>query len=291
MRWKMLPLFLLTCTLMSPSQAGPLGELLRAALDHPGIEAKRMEVRAAEETLSAETSRYFGSGELSAGWNRYEDNRLVGPFVPDLLMGPIPQDREIVRYGISYRLPLDIFDVIGAARDKAKNDIEAARLAERQQTLLKLHQVTTAWVQLQALDRQQAGLQKRYQTLGRTMERVQAEVELGKAAEVDLRLAESELARVEADRVRLTGSIRQARAQLIEATGQSGLTVSGEIYVPPWQTVEIEETIPVRLQGAVADAAKAQSEQVRKSLWPGVSLGGDYYEFDGADVNPASWRV
>lgn len=213
------------------SRAGELGELLRATLDHPSVEARAEETRAARDSLHAATGRYFGDGNLNAAFARYEDERFIGVLSPSTFAVP-PFDRSSSRYGITYSVPIDLFGAISAARRAARSSVEAAELAERQQILLKLHDATSAYVQLQALHRQQMAVAAQRQRVTTTLDRVRQEVKVQLAAGVDLKLAESEVARIASDEVRLRGSIEETRARLLEASGRTVESPDAALRIP-----------------------------------------------------------
>jgi outer membrane protein TolC len=272
------------------SNASELGDLLRATLEHPSVEARTEERLAAQQDLGAATQRYFGSGELNAGFVRYEDERFTGALSPATLAAP-PFDRSNSRYGVSYRLPIDIFGAISAARAAARSNLEAAQLAERQQTLLKLHDATSAYVQLQALQVQQAALTAQRQRVTTTLDRIRQEVKVQLAAGVDLKLAESEIARIKSDEVRLRGSIEATRAALYEAAGKSAGPAL-PVDVPSWPSAaDAEVALPLRVAKAQSAAARAQADEARRSLLPAIAAVGDYSQFAGAASAPEMWSL
>ncbi|MFN3397711.1 MAG: TolC family protein, partial [Sulfurimicrobium sp.] len=211
-------LLLAAAGVCAQAQAGELGDVLRAALDHPAVAARKRQVEGAEGDLSAATAQYFGRGSLIADRTRYEDQRVVGIYVPGQT-APLYKDDAIIRYGVSYALPVDVFGVIAAAREKLKNNLAAAELLARQETLLRLHQAGNAYVRKQALQAQADALRVQRERVEASAERVRKEAELGRAAEIDVRLAQSEVARLSADEARLKGILGETRADLIDASG------------------------------------------------------------------------
>jgi outer membrane protein TolC len=271
--------------------ASDLGDLLRATLEHPSVAARTEETIAARQELSAASRRYLGSGALNAGVVRYEDQRFIGALSPTTLAAP-PFDRTSTRYGISYSVPLDLFGAISAARQAAQSSLESAQLVERQQALLKLHDATTAYVRLQALQQEAAALNAQQQRVISTLERVRQEVKVQLAAGVDLKLAESEMARIRSDDVRLRGSIEETRAALAEAAGRSMEVQQHQaIRIPDWPTADSEEALPLRLARAEAVAAKAQADEARRALLPSIAAVGDYSQFSGTQGVPDIWSV
>ncbi|HBG29942.1 MAG TPA: hypothetical protein DDW98_04825, partial [Gammaproteobacteria bacterium] len=93
-------------------------------------------------------------------------------------------------------VPVDWAGAIGAARQAGESDLAAARLAERQVALMKLHAATSAYVRLQALLSQREVLAVQRERVGQTVERVQAQVQTEQASTAQLRLAQAELARL-----------------------------------------------------------------------------------------------
>jgi outer membrane protein TolC len=271
--------------------ASDLGDLLRATLDHPSVEARNEETSAARQELSAAGQRYFGSGELNAGVVRYEDRRFIGALSPTTLATP-PFDRTSTRYGISYSVPIDVFGAISAARRAAQSSLDSAQILERQQALLKLHDTTSAYVRLQALQQEAAALAAQQQRVSATLERVRQEVKVQLAAGVDLKLAESEMARIRSDDVRLKGSIAEARAALSEASGRSMDVPHQPARIPQWPSAaDNEEALPLRLARAEAAATKAQADAARRSLLPSIAAVGDYAQFAGTQGVPDMWSV
>lgn len=258
------------------SSAGELGDLLQATLQHPQLRAAANQAEAAQAQKDAATGRYFGSAVLSTGWHHYEGRRVVGVFAPGMPTAP-PTSERIAQSGVNYGLPVDLFGVIAASRERARHDLVASELAARQQTLLKLHQAANAYLTLQALRRQGEALAATHQRVEATYRRVQKEVELGKAAGVDGRYAESELARLAADKAVLGGAVAQAQADLAEAGGlEKFLPASGEVHVPGWDAPS-DATLPLQIAQARHRAAQAQSEESRRALLPSLSVDANYF--------------
>jgi len=202
MRILLLPVFLLSHI----AHAGELGELLQSVLQHPQIRAASRQSEAAQAQVDAARRRYLGSANVSAGWHQYEHQRVVGIFTPTSPDVALVSD-HITQIGVNYALPVDLFGVIAASRERAGRDLAASELLGRQQTLLKLHQTANAYFTLQALHKQGEALAVAEKRVAATVARVKKEVELGKVPGIDARYAESELARLEADRAQLDGAV------------------------------------------------------------------------------------
>ena len=252
--------------------AGELGDLLQAVLDHPQVRAGARQTELAQAQAEAAKGRYFGNASLSAGWHQYEHPRVVGVFTPGLTPPDTALTAErISQVGINYSLPVDVSGVIAAARERAGKDLAAAELLARQQTLLKLHQAASAYFTLQALQRQGEALAVAEKRVAATVVRVKKEVELGKVPGIDARFAESELARLEADRAQLDGALAQAQADLAEASGKEGFQPAApQSTAPTWEVGE--DTLSARIAQVRQDAARAQAEEARRALWPSLTL-------------------
>jgi outer membrane protein TolC len=262
--------------LSAGATAGELGDLLLSTLQHPQVLASAKQTEAAQAMQDAAFGKYFGSAILSIGWHRYEDKRVVGVFAPGRTEASLTSDR-IAQTGVSYSLPVDVFGVIAANKERAQHDLRAAELLGRQQTLLKLHQAANAYLTLQSLLKQQEALQTSSKRVEATYRRVRKEFELGKAAGVDSRYAESELARLKADEAVLGGAVAQAQADIEEATGQSKLLPSPvQVHIPAWEA-STESSLPVQIAEARQQAAKAQAEEGRRALLPTFSLDANYF--------------
>ncbi len=271
--------------------ASELGELLRETLDHPSVAARSEETYAARQELDAASRRYFGNGGLSAGIVRYEDERFIGALSPTTFAAP-PFDRTSTRYGIAYSVPIDLFGAIAAARQAARSSLESAQLAERQQMLVKLHDTTTAYVRLQALQQEEAALAAQQQRVTTTLERVRQEVKVQLAAGVDLKLAESEMARIRSDEVRLRGAMDEARAALAEAAGRVVDVPNRPTGIPDWPSAaDSEQALPLRLARAATAASQAQADEARRSLLPSIAAVGDYSQFSGTPGVQDMWSV
>lgn len=273
-----------------PTQAGELGEMLRASLTHPSVSASRLQVEAARDLLSAEHGRYWGTGGASVTTSRYEDQRFVGVFSPTTLTN-LPFDRDITTYAVFYRLPIDLAGAIAAAKRAASHDLKAAQLAERQTSLLTLHSTTSAYVRLQALERRNQVLSIQRERVQQTVERVTQQVVTEQASIAELRLAEAELARLKADEERLAGAVEQALASLEEASGQRSLPASTEILIPSWPDYPDESLQPVALAQARSASANARAEASRRALLPKVSVGADYFQFESGADAPDAWSL
>ena len=287
---KLAVLLLAVAGIGDPVAAGELGDVLRAALDHPAVEARKRQVEGAEGDLSAATTQYFGRGSLVADRTRYEGQRVVGIYVPGQT-APLFKDDAIIRYGVSYALPVDVFGVITASREKFKNNLAAAELLARQETLLRLHQAGNAYVRKQALQAQADALRIQRERVEASAGRVRKEAELGRAAEIDVRLAQSEVARISADEARLKGILGETRADLIDASGIDPETGSLRISVPEWNSFDADATLSARLADAKARAAEAGASELRRNLLPSFSLGADYYNNKGGGGDMDTWSM
>lgn len=279
--------FVLAC---SAAPAGELGELLRDALAHPAVASRQAQVRAAQLQADAATARYFGSGAASASQSTYESSRFLGVLNPQGFASPAFA-RTQFRYGAEYRLPVDLFGAIAANRAAAKQNLAAAELALRQETLLKLHQTVTAYARLLALRTQDQALALQRRRVADTVERVSLQVQTGALGVTDLKLAQSELAQVESERVSLDGERAQALAALEEATGIRQPPALAALAVPPWDASTSDQTLPVRIAAARAQAADAQARAARRALWPSISAVADYYRYDGGGHDQDTWSV
>lgn len=273
------------------ASASELADLLRDTLDHPSVAARTEETSAAQQELSAAGRRYLGSGGLNAGIVRYEDQRFIGALSPATLAAP-PFDRTSTRYAVAYSVPIDLFGTIAAARQAAQSSLESAQLAQRQQTLLKLHDTTSAYVRLQALHQEEAALGAQLERVMTTLNRVRQEVKVQLAAGVDLKLAESEVARIRSDEVRLRGSVDEARAALAEAAGRVADVSNHATRIPNWPSAaNSDQALPLRLARAESAAAQAQADEARRSLLPSIAAVGDYSQFSGTAGVPDMWSV
>ena len=267
---------MLSLALSNGALAGELGAQLHAVLQHPQIRASSIQTEAAQAQKDAATGRYFGSAVVSTGLHRYEDKRIVGVYAPGRTLGTLASD-QIVQTGVNYALPVDIFGVIAANKERAQNDLQAAVLLGRQQTLMKLHQAANAYLTLQSLLKQQDALVLSKKRIDATYLRVRQEFEIGKASGVDARYAESEVARLSADEAVLAGSVALAQADFAEATGQiKFLPTASEIRVPTW-AASSKETLPVLIAQAHQQSAQAQAEESRRALLPSFSLDANYF--------------
>lgn len=273
------------------ASAGELSALLRESLQHPAVRAAEAGVTAAREQLSAERSRYFGAGSAFVDTARFEDRRFVGTLSPDALAAP-PFARDQSRLGFGYELPVDLSGAIAASRRAAEHELAAARLIERQVLLLKLHGTLSAYVQLQTLLRQQEVLQAQRQRVQQTVERVTRQVEIEQASIAELRLAQAELARLHSDDVRLAGAMDQAQAAMEESSGRRLLPASAVIGIPAWRPEEDSgELLPVVLAGERAARADSRARAARRALWPRLSAGADYTQFEVDGGNPDIWSL
>jgi len=267
-------LFAMTASLSAT--AGELSDLLRASLLHPQLRAAANQTEAAQALVDAASGRYWGNAVLSTGWHRYEHPRIVGSFTPTTADVALVSER-ISQTGVGYSLPVDLFGAIAANKERARHDLRAAELLGRQQALLKLHQAANAYIGLQNLLKQKAALALSSKRVDATFQRVRKEFELGKAAGVEARYAESEAARLKADEAVLQGAVAQTQADFAEATGQAGfLPTVGEVRVPVWEA-PADVPLPVRIARARQQSAQSQAEESRRALLPSLSLDTSYF--------------
>lgn len=283
-------LALLPALLCATASAGELGALLQATLANPAVEAQRSQRLAAERELAAAGARYFGSGSAGVEQYTFESNRFLGVLNPNGFADP-SFARSQLRYGASYQLPVDLFGVIAANRAAARDDLAAAELALRQETLLKLHDTAAAWVRLQAIGWQLDALRLQRGRVEATQKRVQGEVDAGSLPITDLKLVQSELARVESDQVRLDGEREQVLAALEEASGRRDRPGSNDISMPDWQGPAGEAMLPQQLAEAQARVAEQQVRSQRRALWPSLAVGADWYQYDGGGRNQDTWSA
>jgi outer membrane protein TolC len=274
-----------------PTQAGELAELLRDSLEHPSVNAAQLAGDARQRELDAETGRYFGSGALFADASTYDDERFMGVLTPAAFADP-PFAQDINRYGAVFSVPLDLAGAIRASRSAAQHDLAAARLAERQTTLLKLADTTAAYVRLQTLMRQQRVLAVQRERVMQTVERVRLEVETQQSSVADLRLAEAEQSRLRSDEIRLAGAIEFAQAALEESSGRPGVVPAGAmIAIPVWGAPDPADTLPAALAREQEGTAKEHARATERELWPALSLATDYTQFEGGGLSTDAWGV
>jgi outer membrane protein TolC len=292
------------CSLPALAPAGDLADLLHAAQQHPRAAARAADVAAAREDLAAAHARYFGQGSLVAGVTRYEHPRVLGVFTPGVDTLPAASDRDIVRAGVIYALPIDVFGVVAKAQERAAGNLDAAQLLDTQERLARMHQAASAWFRLQALVKQGEALAKLKASVGASRTRLAREVELGKSARVSLRLAESEYQRVLADEAALAAQIDTALAELADASGEARRPASGDIPLPAWRDPVLADTLPVRLATLRAKIARARAAELQRGNRPQVSVNGSWLDYHGgADksvwetgvqiavpLTPSAWR-
>ncbi|MDR3368911.1 TolC family protein [Rhodoferax sp.] len=270
----------ISLTLPLSLHANPLGDVLQAALDHPAVRSRQAQLQAAEQDESAAQARYFGRGNLLLDQTRYEGQHVVGYFYPGQ---PTPAilDDNISRVGISYSLPIDLFGVIAASREKAQGNRKALELLARQEQLLRLNQAASALARKQALQLQVQGLQTQRERVEVSAARIRQEVDLGRTAGVDLSLAESDLARLLAEEARLQGQLGDTRADLHDASGQDPEVGTQIVATPAWQDVEPDQTLAVRIAQARLLSLQASSRETNRNLLPALSVGADVFSNHG----------
>jgi outer membrane protein len=273
------------------ARAGDLGDLLRASLDHPRAAARAGDVAAAGEDLKAAEERYYGQGSLVAGLSRFEHPRVVGVFTPGVDTLPADTGRDIARAGVAYSLPVDVFGVLAKARERAGDNLQAARLVQSQDRLARMNQAASAWFRLQALIRQGEALAKLKASVTAFRDRLIKEVALGKSARVNLRLAESEYQRVLADEAQLAAQVETAQADLLEAAGLRRRPADADIPLPAWRDIPVAETLPVKLAATRASAARARAEESRRGNRPQLSLNGSWFDQHGGGADNAVWEA
>jgi len=270
----------LALTMPVAASANTLGDVLQAALDHPAVRSRQAQLQAAEQDASAATARYFGRGSLLLDQTSYEGQHVVGYFYPGQ---PTPTilDDTISRVGISYSLPIDLFGVIAASREKAQGNRDAMELLARQEQLLRLNQATSAVTRKQALQLQTQALQTQRARVEASVARIRQEVDLGRTAGVDLALAESDLARLQAEEARLQGQLGDTRADLLDASGQDPEVGTQIVATPAWQDVEPDQTLAVRIAQARLLSLQASSLEASRNLLPALSVGADVFSNHG----------
>lgn len=282
---------LIGLSLTASAQASDLTGLLRRTLDNPAIAARELQLQAAARDASASDLRYFGQASVFAGRYSYDSPRIVGIFTPGVTPLPVPVARDISQYGVSYRLPVDVFGIIAAERAQTGASQATAQLLARQETLLRLHQTLAAYVRLQALAAQSQALQAEQKQLEAYANRVREEVKLGRTAKLDLSLVQSDLARLAARQAVFAGNQRAALAALEASANTTAPTVSATIMVPSLQNADTQTSLPVALAREQETAADASARKARRSLFPAFSVDSQYTNYNGAGVQPHAWGV
>ncbi|MHB1676219.1 MAG: TolC family protein [Sulfuriferula sp.] len=277
--------------LVNTAGANELTDLLWRTLDNPAIEARTSQDEAARRDLDAADLRYLGSGGVFAGRTHFEGPRVVGIFTPILPLAPIPVAQDINQYGVAYTLPVDVFGVIAAERAKARADQQSAELLARQETLLRLHQTLSAYVQLQALAQQAAALRTQQEELDAYATRVRTEVKLGSTAGLDESLVQSDLAQLDAQQTVLAGNRGAALASLQAASGAITAALSATITIPRLMQADTQASLPGEIARAQSHAAEAVASKARLSLLPAFSGNAQYAQYNGAGVNRDFWSV
>jgi len=271
--------------------ASTLTDLLRQTLDNPGIAGRTLQLEAATDDASGATLRYAGQASVFAGRNHFDSARVVGIFTPGVSSLPAPVAQDITQYGIGYHLPVDVFGVIAAERELATANQSIAQLLLRQETLLRLHQTLTAYVRLQALAAQAEALQTRQQQLDLYARRIQEEVELGRTAQVNLSLVQSDLARLTAQQRILEGNRRAALAMMKASADATEVALDPVLMVPPMQSAAAQTSLPVAVAREQQGIAEAAAQRTRRSLLPSFSVDGQYTNYRGAGMAPHAWAV
>ncbi len=279
MRLLLFPLILLS----QVAYANELGDLLRIVLLQP-------QIRAASGQGDATTGPYPSSADLSASGHEYVHKPVVSALSP-IPAEVGPASNRITKIGVDYALPVDLFGVIAASRERAGKDLAASELLLRQQALLRLHQTSNAYFTLQALQQQREALAVAKKRVAATVMRVKRAIELGNAPGSDARSVGSELARLEADQAKFDEAIRRAQTDLDETSGRKGFQPAATVTaIPAWEA-SIEETLPTRIAQAREDAARARAEESRRALKPSLTVEAGYAHNLGAGDNRDIWAL
>lgn len=272
------------------AQATPLVEVLQAARQHPSVRARQAQAQAAQLDVDAAGRRYLGRGNLMVDQTHYDDQRIVGAFYPGQ-PSPVRLDDSITRYGISYSVPIDLFGVIDAARARALANQGSTQLQLQQEVLLRQHQALAAYVRQQASLAQRSALMVQRERLQTALTRIRQELALGRAAGLDVKLAESDMARLQADEARLQGVLGDTRAELIDATGHNHAVEPGVAAAPPWPDSVTDQALPVQLAQRRSEALQQAALEAQRSQRPALNLGADYLRNRGGQGDIPTWSV
>ena len=151
-----------------------------------------------------------GTATRASAWSAYtrRDSRAL----------PLTSD-AIGQAGINYSLPVDVFGVIAANRERAQQDLASAELLARQQTLLKLHQASSDYFSLQALLSQKEALVLYRRRVEATHRPHQEGSRTRQGGRRGRELCGKRSMRLAADETALQGAVTQAQADLQEASG------------------------------------------------------------------------
>jgi outer membrane protein len=277
--------------LAGTAQASDLTYLLQSTLGNPAIAASKLQSQAAAEDARASTLRYFGQANVFTEHNRYDAARVVGIFTPGVTPLPAPVSQGITQYGVNYHLPVDVFGIIAAERKQAQANSTTAQLLERQEILLRLHQTLAAYVRLQALANQGQALKAEQMQLEEYANRVREEIKVGRTAQLDLSLVQSDLARLAAQQTVFDGNRHTALAALAASANVSDPSISATIIVPVLQKNDTQSPLPVALAQEQQTAADEAAQKAHRSLFPTFSVDSQYTNYDASGMQRHDWAV
>ena len=256
-----------------PAQGLTLDEALAAAYaSSPALQAERAKLRATDETVPQALSGYRPTLQASGTFGRQRDNTTARGLASEETNSPASLGVDLVQ-------PVYDGGRAAAAVRQAEGAVRAQRAAlnaAEQEILL-----ATATAYMDAL-RDLAVLdlaRNNEMVLGRQLELVRERFRVGDLTQTDVSIAESRLARAQADRVQAEGQLEASRAGFMRVVGKRAERLSR-----PKQRLTLPATLDEALAAARAanpavlgaraseEAASAAVDRERSALLPDLNL-------------------
>ncbi len=198
---KMLKWAILLLSITIPAQAITIDEAEDLAVkNYPLIKALEKKVQSFKEKESAAKRRRFGSLSLNANYTHYNRKHTLIPMysMPSPLHPP-PFDQDKISYGIEYFAPIyqggkiSLVSLIYSLRAKSINTQKSSF-----EWILK-YQVDLAYLTYLALKEQENSLKSYLKSLEKLKKDVEAGIESGKFAKVDLLKVKYDISKVQSE--------------------------------------------------------------------------------------------
>ncbi len=299
-----------------PKEAGPPAQARALTLEaaiaealeaNPNIKSAAHQARARH--ANAAVARGLRWGEMDAvatAQHLNEDEMLkplAGPITP-AAMSSIPFADDQLHFGAEYTVPLylagRITNQVGIAEYGAEQGealLDSTRWSIR-------YAVAARFAQAQSLDAKANAIQGEMDALNQTRRRLELELKVGKAAEVDLLKVMDQLDEARAEKTKTLAARREALARLLSLLGRDP---GGEIELTPLPervpslTVseeELKEMASHRTSVRMAELALSQGRRkvslARGALFPAVYLQANYLrhaDLSETDISYDTWQV
>jgi len=185
--------------------------------------------------------------------------------------------------GFAGGMELDLFGQLRRELEAARYDMQAAAAARNDVTVTVIAQVAQAYFDLRGLEMRLAALSHDVDVAQQGLKYVQVRYDRGLTNELDLTLAQRELATLQVEAAPLAAQIAAARYSIAVLIGQYPETIDKELQAPgmiPALPASVGIGLPVELLRRRPDIREAERELAASNARIGVAIGNLFPHID-----------